>query len=280
MNDVEHGASSTTRRPWWKRILRGLAAAALGLVVLLVGIVAWDAATSEGSAPLANVAYEGPGEISLRGYLAFPPGDPLGPHPAVLLIHEWWGLNEGIVTLADALAAEGYVVLAADAYRGKLTERVARALWLRLTIPDGQSQADLDAALDWLRALEEVQSDRIASMGFCFGGGHSLQLGLRRSEHLAVTALYYGAVVTDPALLAPLVDAQPVLGVFAEDDQTIFPEDVLEFEAALNSMSIENQITIYEGVGHAFVTEENFDDPETTGGRAWREALTFLAENL
>jgi carboxymethylenebutenolidase len=104
-------------------------------------------------------------------------------------------------------------------------------------------------------------------------------LGLRQSENLALTILYYGAVVTEPELLRPLTDGQPVLGIFAEEDNTIFPEEVLEFEAALNSLDIENEITIYPGVGHAFLNEENFDQPGPAGD-AWQQALAFLEENL
>ena len=159
--------------------------------------------------------------------------------------------------LADALADEGYIVLAPDAYRGRVTAQFPRALWLRLTTPEEQVFADIDAALAYLMSLDNVDTTRLASMGFCFGGGHSLQLGMRQSENLALTILYYGAVVTDPVLLKPLTDGQPVLGVFGEEDQSIAVADVLEFEAALNSLAIPNEITIYEGVGHAFLSEEN-----------------------
>jgi carboxymethylenebutenolidase len=85
--------------------------------------------------------------------------------------------------------------------------------------------------------------------------------------------------VTDPALLRPLTEAQPVLGIFAEEDNTIFPEEVLEFEAALNSLDIENEITVYEGVGHAFVTAENYNQPGPAMD-AWQQTLAFLERNL
>ena len=116
-------------------------------------------------------------------------------------------------------------------------------------------------------------------MGFCFGGGHSLQLGMRQSENLALTILYYGAVVTDPELLRPLTDGQPVLGIFGEEDQSIAVADVLEFEAALNSLDIPNEIAIYEGVGHAFLSEENYNQPGAAM-EAWQQTLRFLAENF
>ena len=79
--------------------------------------------------------------------------------------------------------------------------------------------------------------------------------------------------------MRPLTEAQPVLGIFAEEDTTIFPEEVLEFEAALNSLDIENEITIYPDVGHAFLNEENYDQPGAAGD-AWQQTLVFLQDNL
>lgn len=262
---------------WVGRIVGGIVAILVLFILGLVGVVAVDAATSDGSDQYMNVSFTDSEGNMLRGYLAEPAGE--GPHPSILLIHEWWGYNEGMSVLADALAEEGYLVLAADAYRGKVTARVPRALYMRLTTPDEQVRGDLDAALDYLQALPNADPSRTATMGFCFGGGESLQLGLRQSERLAVTVVYYGALVTDPELLRPFTDGQAVLGVFGEEDQQIFVDDVIEFEAALNSLDIENQITIYSGVGHAFLNEENYNEPGQAGD-AWQETLIFLEEEL
>ena len=265
------------RLRWLKRVLWGGLGLSVLLIALLAGSIAYDAWFGRHSTEFTNVSFPGQDGTTLHGYLALPDGP--GPQPAVLLIHEWWGLNEGILVLADALAAEGYVVLAADAYRGQLTRQVPRALWLRLTIPETQVRTDLDDALDYLLAQGEVDPARVATMGFCFGGGESLQLGLRQSERLAVTILYYGSVVTEIEALRPLRDQQGVLGIFGAEDQQIFVEDVLEFETALNSLAIANEVTIYEGVGHAFLSEDNFEEPGTAGD-AWQQTLEFLATNL
>jgi carboxymethylenebutenolidase len=262
---------------WVKRILLAVAALLLLLIALFAGAVIFDSIFGDDTADFANVEYEAEDGQQLYGYLATPEGP--GPHPGILLIHEWWGLNEGITVLADALAAEGYVVFAADGYGGNVTGSLPRALWLRITTPTEQVEKDIDSGLAYLRGLDAVDTERIASMGFCFGGGHSLQLGLRQSENLAMTILYYGAVVTDPDLLRPLTDGQPVLGIFAEEDNTVFTEDILEFEAALNSLDIENEITIYPGVGHAFITAENYNQPGPAGD-AWQQTLAFLKANL
>ena len=247
------------------------------IILFFTGTIILDALFGSNTADFANIEYTDATGQELVGYLATP--DSSGPHPAILLIHEWWGLNEGITILADALAEEGYMVLAPDGYRGQVADTIPRALWLRLTTPTEQVEGDMDNSLAHLLSLDSVDADRAASMGFCFGGGHSLQLGLRQSENLALTIIYYGALVTDLDLLRPLTDGQPVLGIFAEEDNTIFPEEVLEFEAALNSLNIENEITIYPGVGHAFVTEDNYNQPGPAGD-AWNQTLIFLEANL
>ena len=115
-----------------------------------------------------NVTYPGPGGVTLQGYLATPRGS--GPFPAVVMIHEWWGLNRDTIVLADALAREGFVVLAADAFRGSVAQTREDARKQVTETPREQIGADLDAALDYLRSHSQVDPDRVASMGFCFGG--------------------------------------------------------------------------------------------------------------
>jgi carboxymethylenebutenolidase len=262
---------------WIRRILLGLLAL-VGLFILLIGgIFVFDRLFGPETSDFTNTTYTDASGQELLGYLAEPEGP--GPHPAVLLIHEWWGLNEGITILADALAEEGYLVFAPDAYRGRVSNQIPGALYLRLSTPEEQVKADLDAALDHMLSLPNVDSSRVATMGFCFGGGHSLMLGLRSTENIPLTIIYYGDVITDANLLEPLMDSQGVLGVFAEEDQQIFVEDVLEFESALNTLDIPNEITIYPDVGHAFITEENFDEPGTAG-EAWQQAVDFLNANF
>ena len=262
---------------WIMRFVVGFISLIVLIMLLFFGIIVYDTIFGPETTDVTNVTYSDDEGNTLYGYLAQP--ETPGPHPSILLIHEWWGLNEGMIVLADALAEEGYVVFAVDAYRGEVTSLFPRALWLRLTTPTEQVHSDVDSGLAYLQALDSVDTERIASMGFCFGGGHSLQLGMRQSENLAVTVMYYGAVVTNPELLRPLTDGQPVLGIFGEEDASIPVDGVLEFEAALNSLDIPNQITIYPGVGHAFLNEENYKEAGTAGD-AWQETLAFLADNL
>lgn len=262
---------------WFKRIVLVFFGFILLIVLIFGGTILYDSLFGIKTADFTNTVYTDDEGNELLGYLALPEGD--GPHPAVLLIHEWWGLNEGIPILADALAEQGYVVFAPDAYRGNVTQALPRALWLRLTTPTEQVYHDVDAALAYLRGLDDVDPQQIASMGFCFGGGHSLQLGMRQSENIALTIIYYGSVVTEPDLLQPLTEGKGVLGIFGEEDSSIPTADVLEFEAALNTLDIPNQITIYPDVGHAFLNEENYKEPGAAGD-AWQQTLVFLEENL
>ena len=262
---------------WFTRILLGLLGLILVTVLLVAGFIIWDANFGIKTSDFSNISYSDDDGTNLIAYLAQP--DEPGPHPAVLLIHEWWGLNEGITILADALAEQGYVVLAVDAYRGRVTNASPRALYLRLSTPQEQIFNDVDAGLNYLLGLENVDPERTASMGFCFGGGQSLQLGMRQSEKLTATIIYYGTLVTDPERLQRLTASQPVLGVFGEEDQQVLVQDVIEFEAALNSLDIENQITIYPNVGHAFLNEDNYNEPGAAGD-AWLETLQFLEANV
>ena len=156
---------------WLKWIGLGLLGLLTLIVILFAGIIIFDALFGNDTADFANVAYTNEDGETLYGYMVRP--EEPGPHPAVLLIHEWWGLNEGLTVLADALAEEGYIVFAPDGYRGNVTAMIPRALWLRITTPREQVEADVDSGLAYLRDLDGVDVDRVASMGFCLGGGHS-----------------------------------------------------------------------------------------------------------
>ena len=157
---------------WLKWIALGVIGLIGVLVLILLGVALYDSRTGDRTADNINIEYTTAAGQTLTGYLALP--DTAGPHPAVLLIHEWWGLNHGIAMLADALAAEGYVVFAPDVYRGKLAETIPYALWLRLGTPTEQVYTDVDSALTWLRSHDEVDPERVASMGFCFNNGHPI----------------------------------------------------------------------------------------------------------
>ncbi len=210
------------------------------------------------------------------GFLAKPKKD--GIYPAVVMIHEWWGMNDNIKEMARSLAAEGYVVLAVDLYNGKVGKNSSEAGQLASQVRSNQAKAieNMKAAVQYLKNLDNVNDDKIASMGWCFGGAMSLQLAL--NEKLAATVIYYGNLETNATKLS--VIKWPVLGIFGDKDTSIPVESVKKFEAALNEVGIENEIHIYEGVGHAFANPSGMNyAPEQTKD-AWEKTLDFLNKNL
>jgi carboxymethylenebutenolidase len=197
--------------------------------------------------------------------------------PAVVMIHEWWGLNDNIIDMANELATEGYVVLAADLYNGEVAADPSRARELSSSVRNNPEQAieNLQSAVQYLASLPNVNSSRIASLGWCFGGGQSLQLALNSEQNpLAAAIIYYGNLVNDTNELSKI--KWPVLGIFGDQDQSIPVESVNQFEQALNQTDITNEIYIYPGVGHAFANPsgDNYAPEETAD--AWQKTLAFL----
>jgi carboxymethylenebutenolidase len=197
--------------------------------------------------------------------------------PAVIMIHEFWGLKPEIVGKAEALSKEGYMVIAPDTFRGKTTSWIPSAIWNVIGTPKENILADLDAVFSWLENQPNVDPTRIMVMGFCYGGGTSLQYSLHNAK-LAATGIFYGNVGMDVEKLKALPG--PVLGIFGEDDTSIPIAEVQAFEAGLEQAGIPKQITIYSDKGHAFVksVEEIASDPVQK--QAWDEFLTFTARQL
>ena len=247
------------------------------IVIDILGApVARDVANLQIPAPGLRAAGRPLGTAGLQGYLARPVSVS-HPGPAVLLVHEWWGLNQDMVQLADALAAEGYTALAIDTWRGRATTSVVRAIWFVVTANQERINADFDAYLDYLRALEGVDPERVAGVGFCFGGGQIMLQSLRDAP-LAAKAIFYGDIVTDPQRLQPLIYGGPVLGIFGAQDRSIPPRRVQEFETVLQGLNVPHEITVYPGVGHAFVKPATALAPGATGpaAQAWGQLLDFL----
>lgn len=219
------------------------------------------------------------------GYLVYPElannTQQQEPMPAVIMIHEWWGLNEHIKNQADILAKEGYVVLAVDLYRGEVAADSNRARELTSSVRNNSASAidNLQSAVNYVKSLEMVDGSRIASLGWCFGGDWSLQLALNSSENpLAATIVYYGRPVTDTASLSSI--SWPILGIFGDQDQAIPVESVKQFTSALNASGVTNEIYLYEGVGHAFANPsgDNYAPKETAD--AWQKTIGFLRTYL
>ncbi len=219
-----------------------------------------------------------PDDEATRGYLAVPTGE--GPFPAVILIHEWNGLVDRIRQMADAMAVEGYVALAADMYSGRTggNQQENRALVRETQSDPARMIANLDAAARFLRARDDV-TGRIAAMGWCYGGGVALSFAIGGEEHEG-TAIFYGSLVTDPEILSSI--HHEVYGTFAEMDGGIPPETVNEFIDALRSIGVENDVHIYDEVNHGFWlrVDQDPDLREEPALDAWTRLKAYLRRTL
>jgi carboxymethylenebutenolidase len=217
-------------------------------------------------------------DSATTGYLVTPEGE--GPFPALLLIHEWDGLNDRVRQVADAFADEGYVALAVDLYQGRKgsNPQENRALVQEARANPARMIANLDAAARFLRARSDV-SGRIAAMGWCFGGGVALTYGIG-GEHHEGTAIFYGQLVTDPDSLARI--RHPIYGTFAELDRGIPPDEVARFVEALRAAGIDNDVHVYDEVDHGFWlwVDEDPAARRAPAADAWRRLLAYLDRTL
>jgi carboxymethylenebutenolidase len=260
-----------------KRVLIGLLVLVLAVVVIGGGLVAADAFGGAQATDVTNVTFASEDGTTLHGYLAQPEGDEA--LPAVLMVHEWWGLNAEITEMADLLAEEGYVVLAPDTYRGRVATTVPAAITLRVTVPEERVDSDIQAAYEYLRSLPNVDPERIGVIGFCYGGGVVLRHATQNPE-IAATINLYGDTIADADGFGALAESgKPLLGIFGEEDAQIPVSEVELFDAALDEAGIPNEVLIYPGVGHAFVNPETLAE-EGAAREAWGEILGFFELNL
>jgi carboxymethylenebutenolidase len=194
------------------------------------------------------------GDETVNGYLALPSGG--GKHPAMIVIHEWWGLNDWVKDQTKQFAADGYVALAVDLYRGKVGTTPDEAHVLMRGLPDDRGLRDLEAAFAYLASRPDVEVNKIGAIGWCMGGGWSIKLAEDQPK-LAAFVVNYGPLPTDAAIIAKI--KAPMLGNFGADDKGIPPESVHAFEAAMKAAGKNPDIKIYEGAGHAFQNPNNKD---------------------
>ena len=215
-----------------------------------------------------DIAYYG----NASGYLAKPSSK--GEFPAIIMIHEWWGLNENIKEMAQKLASHGYIVFAVDLYEGKVGTTSEEAMQLRRSFEQSQWTDNMNTAISYVK--DNYAPSNIGSIGWCFGGGQSLNLAL--NNELDATVIYYGQLITEPEELSRI--DWPILGIFAELDSGIPPETVGKFEDALNEVGIENDIYIYPDVNHAFANPSGDRYAPDESKDAWLKTLQFFNENL
>lgn len=232
----------------------------------------------QGSALQGTSAQYVPGDAATVGYLAVPEG--AGPFPALVIVHEWNGLVDRVREVADDFAAEGYVTLAVDLFSGRTgsspEENMALVQSARGDMPKVIS--NLNAAVAYLKARPDV-TGRVGAMGWCFGGGIALSFGLDGEQHDA-TAIFYGALVDDPAVLARM--SHEVYGTFARLDTGPSPAQVAAFETAAREAGIANDLHIYDEVGHGFWLHVDEDPAVRTAPAldAWNRLKAYLDRTL
>lgn len=211
------------------------------------------------------------------GHFAYP-SDMVEPLPAIIMIHEWWGLNDNVRAMAEQLAGEGYIVLAVDLFGGKTANSPEAARQLMLQVVEGpqSASANIEQAYGFVNDVAGAPS--IASLGWCFGGGWSLNTAMLFPDDLDAVVIYYGQVTDDAEKLRP-IDA-PILGFFGDADRGISMQSVEGFRQSLRRLRMKHEIHVYPGAGHAFANPTGNNYQAEFAEDAWQKTLTFLEQNL
>ncbi len=195
--------------------------------------------------------------------------------PGLIVIHEWWGLNDNIRSMTRRLAGEGYRALAVDLYYGAVASSPDSAGDLTSTVEQDEALSNLSQAHRW---LTERGAPRVASIGWCFGGGWSLRTALALPQDLDATVIYYGRLVTDPGRLETL--QMPLQGHFGAEDGSIPVDQVRRFETVLDSLGKTAEMHVYEGAGHAFANPSGERYAPEAAEQSWARTLQFLDMHL
>jgi carboxymethylenebutenolidase len=251
------------------------------LTALLV-IIAWAGSapgflwSGDGKIAVKEVSYI-EGQEDVKGYLAYP--DDGKKHPAIVLIHEWWGLTDWIKENARKFAEQGYVALAVDLYNGQVTDKPAKARELATAVRNDMDGAfkNLKMALGYLKGLSNhVIKDRMASVGWCFGGGWSYQVA-KNNLGTKASIIYYGRFNPKDDLSKMRA---VILGNFGENDRGIRVDNVKEFQAMLKTLSGNHEVYIYENAGHGFARPGGRSYNKEAAELSWKRTLAFLKKYL
>lgn len=242
-------------------------------ILLLFAIVAL--ATLTFAAESKTVSYKS-GDETVQAVLYTPSGK--GPFPGLIVIHEWWGLNDWVKDQASKLADQGYAALAIDLYRGKVAITPDEAHQIMRGVPEDRAKRDLHAAFEYLASQPSVKKDRIGSIGWCMGGGYALDVALQEPT-LAATVINYGHLATEPDALKKI--NAPILGLFGAQDKGITPEDVQKFQQTMKQLGKKIEVKEYDDAGHAFENPNNKQGyREADAQDAWKRTTDFLSATL
>jgi carboxymethylenebutenolidase len=240
-------------------------------VAFLIAILATSSLAAEGK----PVTYKS-GNETVNALLYTPQGK--GPFPALVVIHEWWGLNDWVKEEASKLADQGYVTLAIDLYRGKVATTPEEAHEIMRGVPEDRSSRDLLAAATYLGSQSYVDANHIGSIGWCMGGGYSLNLAVNDPK-LKVAVINYGHLASDDVTLKKINAA--ILGIFGGQDKGIPPADVNKFESQLKALGKTVDIHIFPDAGHAFENPNNKQGYRADdAAEAWKLTTAFLEKYL
>jgi carboxymethylenebutenolidase len=212
------------------------------------------------------------GGASTQAYEAKPKGKPKG---AILVIHEWWGLNDWVKHQSDELAKLGYLALAVDLYKGKVATDPKEAAALMQAKDEKWGDAVEETGVNWLKT--NAPGLKVAVIGWCAGGGEALKTALHNAADINATVMYYGMPVTDPAKLKALQG--PLLGIFAKQDGWITPAKVDEFDKALTAAGVKHEIHEFDA-DHAFANPSGGKYNPGAAQDAWKITTKFLDANL
>lgn len=225
-----------------------------------------------------SVTYGQLDNYSLKGYLARPSNIDK-PLPALIVIHEWWGLNDNIKEMTKKLAGEGYTALAVDLYDGNVADNPIKAKEFMTAALKNTDKLNENLKLAYQYLEQEQKAPKIASIGWCFGGTWSLQTALLFPKQLKAAVIYYGGgIETNPEKLKPL--EMPVLGIFGELDENPPVSKVKEFETALKSLGKSVEIYIYPNASHAFANPSGTRYNASAAKDAMEKTVTFLHRHL
>lgn len=189
------------------------------------------------------------GSETVSGLLASPATQ--GRHPALIVVHEYWGLNDFAKAKTRELADLGFVALAVDLYRGPAASDPDTAHQLARGLPEDRAKRDLAAAFAYLASRPDVDPTRIGSIGWCMGGGYALEVALQEPK-LAAVVIYYGRLPTDPKTIAGI--KAKLLGNYGVEDKGISPEVVDAFVKQARADAVSVDFKEYPGAGHGFAS--------------------------
>ena len=216
-------------------------------------------------------------EELVYGHFVFP-ADMVDPLPGVIVIHEWWGLTDGVRAMADRIASEGYVVLAVDLFGGKTATDVSVARTLMLPVIENPDVANENIRQAYQFLIDTGPAPSIAALGWSFGGNWALNTALLFPDDLDAAVIYYGQITDNEEKLRPM--NVPLLGIFGANDRGVTVETVREFEGVLEALEKDYEIEVYDGVGHAFADPTSSNYNPAVADQAWAKVLEFLDSNL